>query len=92
MQFKEKYGPWAIIAGAAEGLGEAWSRALAQRGMNLIMVDITDIPGVRLYDTATIIGRDGDERNTADTHAGWCQSINYEILSRLSPLLPRYII
>lgn len=42
MQFKEKYGPWAIIAGAAEGLGEAWSRALAQRGMNLIMVDWQD--------------------------------------------------
>jgi len=42
MQFKEKYGPWAIIAGAAEGLGEAWSRALARRGLNLIMVDWQD--------------------------------------------------
>lgn len=60
--------------------------------MNLIMVDITDIPGVKLYDTATIIGRDGREKITADTHAGWCQSISYEILSRLSPLIPRRLV
>jgi len=59
--------------------------------MNLIMVDITHIPGVKLYDTATIIGTDGTEKITADTHAGWCRTINYEILARLSPLLPRFI-
>ena len=35
----KKYGPWAIIAGSAEGLGEAWSVALAKQGMNLIMLD-----------------------------------------------------
>jgi hypothetical protein len=28
-----------LLAGAAEGLGEAWSIALAERGMNVIMVD-----------------------------------------------------
>ena len=39
MQFADKYGPWAIIAGSAEGLGEAWSIGLAQKGINLIMVD-----------------------------------------------------
>ncbi len=37
--FKEKYGPWAIVAGAAEGLGKAWSVALAQRKLNLLMID-----------------------------------------------------
>ena len=60
--------------------------------MNLTMVDITDIPGVRLYDTVTILGRDGAEQISADTHADWCQTINYEILSRLSPLIPRRIV
>lgn len=59
--------------------------------MNLIMIDITDIAGVHLYDHATIIGNEGDERITADTHAGWCQTINYEVLSRLSPALPRLV-
>jgi len=37
--FKKKYGNWAIVVGSAEGLGEAYSEALAKRNMNLIMVD-----------------------------------------------------
>ena len=37
--FTKKYGPWAIVAGAAEGLGEAYSTALARRKINLVMVD-----------------------------------------------------
>lgn len=37
--FIKKYGEWGLIAGAAEGLGEAWSRSLANRKMNLVMVD-----------------------------------------------------
>lgn len=60
--------------------------------MNLTMVDVTDIPGVKTGDKAVLIGRDGSEQITADTHAGWCQTINYEILSRLSPLIPRYLV
>lgn len=36
---KSIYGSWCLVAGAAEGLGGAYSRALAGRGMNLIMVD-----------------------------------------------------
>jgi short-subunit dehydrogenase len=36
---KQRYGSWCLVAGAAEGLGEAYSRALAKRGMNVIMVD-----------------------------------------------------
>lgn len=37
--FKKKYGNWAIVVGSAEGLGEAYSEALAKRNINLIMVD-----------------------------------------------------
>jgi short-subunit dehydrogenase len=40
LNFKKKYGPWAIVVGAAEGLGEAYSIALAQRKLNLVMVDV----------------------------------------------------
>ena len=36
--FKDKFGPWALIAGASEGIGAAFSEALAQRGLNLILV------------------------------------------------------
>lgn len=36
--FKSKYGPWAIVAGASEGLGAAFAEALARRGINLILL------------------------------------------------------
>lgn len=37
--FQEKYGPYALVIGAAEGLGESYCVALAKRKMNLVMVD-----------------------------------------------------
>jgi short-subunit dehydrogenase len=37
--FKDKYGPWAILAGSAEGLGKSYTLALAKRGMNIVMID-----------------------------------------------------
>src|SRR5579862_4935919 len=36
--FQSKYGPWAIVAGASEGLGAAFAEALAARGLNLILL------------------------------------------------------
>lgn len=36
--FKSKYGPWALVAGASEGLGAAFAEALAKRGLNLILI------------------------------------------------------
>jgi short-subunit dehydrogenase len=37
-QFRERYGPWAVIAGASAGLGAAWARAIAARGVNPVLV------------------------------------------------------
>lgn len=36
--FAQKYGPWAVVAGASEGLGAAFAEALASRKINLILL------------------------------------------------------
>lgn len=41
-RFRDRYGPWAVVAGAAEGLGAALARGLAQRGLHLWLVDRKD--------------------------------------------------
>jgi len=36
--FKHKYGPWALIAGASEGIGKSFAEQLAAQGLNLILL------------------------------------------------------
>lgn len=59
--------------------------------MNITMVDVTDIPKAQEGDVATLIGADGDEQITAEELAELAGTINYEILARLSPQLPRLL-
>lgn len=38
MGFEERYGPWAVIAGASEGTGRAFARQLAAEGINCVLI------------------------------------------------------
>jgi uncharacterized protein len=36
--FTAKYGPWALVAGASDGVGAAFAEALAERGVNVVLL------------------------------------------------------
>ena len=57
--------------------------------MNMTMIDVTDIEGVRAGDEAVLLGRSGDELIRAEDLANWAGTIHYEIVSRVYPSLPR---
>ncbi len=60
--------------------------------MDMLMVDVTDVPGAALGDQATLIGPDGVERITADDLAAWAGTISYEILCGISKRVPRHYV
>ena len=59
--------------------------------MDLAMVDVTDIAGAKLEDQVALIGSQKRDTISAEQMAAWAGTINYEILARLSPFLPRYL-
>jgi alanine racemase len=60
--------------------------------MNLMMVDVTDIKGVKIFDEVTLLGQSKGDAVTAEQLAGWSGTINYEVLARISPKIPRLIV
>jgi uncharacterized protein len=52
--FKARFGPTALVTGAAEGLGRAYAQELAVRGLDLILVDVQ---AGKLADVAATLGR-----------------------------------
>jgi alanine racemase len=53
--------------------------------MDMFVVDVTDIPGVLEGDVATLCGKD----IPAETLAQWGNTINYEIITTINPLVER---
>jgi len=60
--------------------------------MNLCMADITDIPGVKPEDEVVLLGKQDREHLPAEQLAQWIGSINYEVVTRINPLLPRVVV
>jgi len=87
------------------GYGDGYHRLISNRGwvlirgrraairgrvsMDQIVVDISDIPEVSLEDEVVLIGRQGEERITAEQVAEWAETINYEVTTALLPRVPR---
>jgi len=57
--------------------------------MNMFMVDVSQLPQVRVGDKVTLIGQQGKEEITADELAALIGTINYEVTTRINPLIPR---
>jgi alanine racemase len=97
----------ARVATVAIGYADGVHRARANRGhvlvrgrrvpligmvsMDAITLDVTDVPEVQVGDTATLIGRDGDQVITAEEVAQWSGTISYEVLTSIgSRVVRRY--
>ena len=94
-----------IIAVLPIGYADGYSRKLSNKGcvlikgrrapivglvcMDITMVDVTDLPSVRIGDAVTVIGRDGNDAIWADEIAQWSGTIPYEVLCGIGPRIPR---
>ncbi len=96
---------WCDLAVVPVGYCNGYSRLLSNRGavlikgqrapirgrvcMNLTMVEVTHIQGVREGEPVTLLGANGGERLTADELARWAETISYEIYCALGAANPR---
>ena len=96
------------IAVLPVGYYDGYDRGLSNRGeviihgvrcavlgnicMNMLMVDVSHVPGVKAGDVVTLLGRDGMHAVTADDMAERLGTINYEVVTRINPLLPRTVV
>ena len=94
-----------VVATVAIGYADGVHRARANRGhvlvrgqrapligmvsMDAITLDVTRVPGVKVGDIATLIGRDGDQVITAEEVAEWSGTISYEALTSIGPRVER---
>ena len=58
--------------------------------MDQMVVDVTDIPDVRVNDQVVLIGRDGNEEITVEQIAAAADSFNYEFICGISRRVPRF--
>ncbi len=67
------------------------AKVLGRVSMDMVVVDVTNIPGVRMGDEAVLIGRQGKDFIGADEVAAKIGTTAYEILTRVNPLIRRIL-
>ncbi len=82
------------ISRLSSGNGEVLIRGerapiLGRIAMNMFVVDISNIKGVKPEDEVIILGSQKGETISAEDLASQTKTINYEVTTRISPLLPR---
>ena len=93
------------IATIAIGYGDGYHFRLSNRGkalihrkkvplvgsvcMDLIMADVTEIPGVKAGEEVVLFGHQGRMNITVEEAAAWADTIPYEILCGISNRVPR---
>jgi len=58
--------------------------------MNICMVDVTGL-AVKAGDRVILVGQEKNKSISIDDLAKWCGTINYEVVDRINPLLPRVV-
>lgn len=81
--------PRALSNRARVSLGGKLAPLIGSVCMDFIMVDVTDVPGVCTGDEVVLFG---DGLVSAADVSSWAGTISYEILSRISPRVPRHYI
>lgn len=68
------------------------AKVLGRVSMDMICVDITGIKNAKIGDEAILIGENGKLKISADDLADLSGTVNYEIITRLNPLIKRILV
>jgi len=87
-------GYWHGFTRALSGVGEVLvrgkrARVIGRVAMDMIAIDITDIPSARAGDEVVLIGKQGRDRISAEEMAERSGTINYEVTTRINPKIRR---
>ena len=66
--------------------------AIGRIAMNMFAVDLNRVPEAEAEDEVVLLGSQGDQRITAEEIGQRIGTINYEVVTRVSPLLRRIVV
>lgn len=68
------------------------ARVLGRVSMDMLVVDVTNIPGAKVGSEVVLLGRDGDAEFDADEFGRLSDTSSYEVVTRLNPLMKRFFV